>query len=163
MAWGLAGRGVLVLLACAGVAHAQDFLPFGDPDERQELLEPPMALPESRRGDIRYRADTARVSRIDTLGAVFQALQACWTLPDGQAGSGQEVTLRVSFRRDGSLFGEPQVTYNRADRAKDGRNDFVASARSALARCTPLPFSSGFGAANAGRPFNIRFIDPRPQ
>ncbi len=160
-----AGTGVAILLctALASPASAQGIEPFGDPDDRQLLLEPPIPLPEGRNGLIRFHPnDGVRVGRIDRLGQVFQALQACWSLPLGTSGSGQEATLRLAFRRDGTVLGEPRVTFYRPGAGSDGRGDFIRSIRAALAQCSPLPFSAAFGSANAGRPFNLRFIDPRP-
>jgi len=159
-----AGAGVAILLctALASPASAQGIEPFGDPDDRQQLLEPPIPLPEGRNGIIHFRPSDVRVGRIDRLGQVFQALQACWSLPIGASGSGQEATLRLAFRRDGTVLGEPRVTFYRSGPGSDGRGDFMGSIRAALAQCSPLPFSDSFGAANAGRPFNLRFIDPRP-
>jgi hypothetical protein len=160
-----ASAALLVCAALAVPASAQGFEPFepfGDPDERQQLLEPPIPLPESRNGTIRYRPDDTPVDRIDRLGQVFQALQACWSLPADTSGSGQEATLRLAFRRDGTIIGEPRVTFYRPGTETGRREDFIRILRAALSRCSPLPFTAAFGAANAGRPFNIRFIDPRP-
>jgi hypothetical protein len=159
-----AGTGVAILLctALASPASAQGIDPFGDPDDRQQLLEPPIPLPEGRNGIVRFHPDNVRIGRIDRLGQVFQALQGCWNLPLGASGSGQEATLRLAFRRDGTVLGEPRVTFYRPGQGTDGRGDFIRSVRTALTQCSPLPFSDAFGAANAGRPFNLRFIDPRP-
>ncbi|MET0744672.1 MAG: cell envelope integrity protein TolA [Microvirga sp.] len=159
-----AGTGAALLLctALAAPASAQGLDPFGDPDDRQQLLEPSIPLPEGRNGTIRFRPNDARVGRIDRLGQVFQALQACWSLPADASGSGQEATLRLAFRRDGTVLGEPRVTFYSPGPGSDGRGEFIRSLRAALAQCSPLPFSAAFGAANAGRPFNLRFIDSRP-
>jgi hypothetical protein len=152
----------LLLCAMAGSASAQDFLPFGDLDERQEMLEPPFSLPESRNGTMWPRANAPRISQVTRISQVFQAIQACWKLPEGSGSSGQEITVRVSFRRDGTMISEPRMTFYKAGTEKNRREGFVRSVRAAFAQCEPLPFSEKFGAANAGIPFNFRFIDASP-
>jgi hypothetical protein len=148
--------------AVAGSALAQDYSPFGDPDARQEQLEPPLSLPEGINGVVRPRADAPSVGRIGRIGEVFPALQACWRPPAGSGFSGQEITVRLAFKRNGEVLGQPRITYYKAGGDRDQRDAFTRSVREAFERCTPLPFSDSFGAAVAGRLFTFRFVDARP-
>ena len=66
-------------------------------------------------------------------------------------------TLRVSFRRDGSVLGEPRVPYSDAASA-DQKTALAHSLLDGLKRCTPLPLSPSLGAAVAGEIFAVRFI-----
>lgn len=151
---------VFAALIC-GSAVAQDAWPFGDPDERQQLLEPPPSLPESINGVIRPGSGE-RAGTIDTLEGIFRALQACWRPPPGGGFSGQEITLRIAFKRNGEVLGRPRITYYREGGAPDQREPFTRTVQEAFSRCTPLPFTEKLGAAVAGRIFTFRFSDTRP-
>lgn len=86
---------------------------------------------------------------------VAPALGRCFSPPaDVTWGS---VTLRVSFKRDGSIFGLPLVPYSDAA-TPDQKSDLAQSLLAGLKRCTPLPLSPSLGAAVAGEIFAIRFI-----
>lgn len=90
---------------------------------------------------------------------VADALGRCWDPSDvvGDRHWGA-ITVRVSFKRDGSVNGVPRITYvdRLADRSIDA--DLRRSLLSALGRCTPLPFSGSLGRAIAGQIFTIRFV-----
>ncbi len=90
-------------------------------------------------------------------GEIGPAIAACWRAPD----LGDEVTLRLSFRRDGSLFGRPRMTYVKAVGGADGEAALATSIFAALQACCPLRFTPALGAAIAGRTFLIRFVAPR--
>lgn len=85
---------------------------------------------------------------------VGQSLGACWTPPAGAPWS--MVTLRVSFKRDGSINGEPRIPYVAAT-STERKSDLARSLADALKRCTPLPFSPSLGSAVAGEVFAISF------
>jgi hypothetical protein len=139
-------------------AMAQD---FGDPDERQRQLEPQPELSENLSGVVRPSGDA--VPRIDTLRDIFRALGACWHLRGGSKFSGQEITLRLAFKRNGEVLGQPRITFYRAGAGdSDQREAFTRSVREAFARCNPLPFTEKLGGAVAGRLFIFRFSDTRP-
>jgi hypothetical protein len=140
-----------------GVRSAQLY----DPDEREEQLQPPLPLPEGLRGTVRSREDAPAVERVNTIREVFQALEACWRPPAGSGYSGQEITLRLSFKRNGEVLGRPRITYYKAGTQSELREPFARSVREAFERCAPLPFSNSFGKAVAGRIFAIRFVDTR--
>ncbi len=90
-------------------------------------------------------------------GDVARSMVACWHAPH----EGDEVTLRMSFRRDGSVFGKPRITYMKAAGGPDGQADLANSITQAIAACSPLRFTPSLGAAIAGRVFLIRFVAPR--
>jgi hypothetical protein len=141
------------------VVSAQD---FGDPDERMQQLEPVPQLSENLSGTVRPRSNE-RLSRIDTLADIFRAVGGCWQLPEGEAPSGQEITLRLAFTRKGEVLGQPRITYYRpGPGGAEKREAFSQSVREAFARCRPLPFTEKLGAAVAGRVFIFRFSDTAP-
>jgi hypothetical protein len=153
------------LLLATGMASpltAQVLSPALDPDEWEELREPPLPLPEGLRGTIRPRPDAPKIDRIDRIAQIFQAVQACWRPPAGSGYSGQEITLRLSFKRSGEVLGQPRITYYKAGTEADQREPFTRSVRDAFERCTPLPLTESLGRAIAGRIFSFRFVDARP-
>ncbi len=92
---------------------------------------------------------------LDRFAEVAPALARCFSLPpDVTWGS---VTLRVSLKRDGSIFGLPRVPYSDAATANQ-KSDLAQSLLAGVKRCTPLPLSPSLGAAVAGEIFAIRFI-----
>jgi hypothetical protein len=153
---------LLLATAAASPLAAQEDSPFGDPDERQQQLEPPLPLPEGMIGTVRPKADAAPVRSVNRIRDIFEAVQACWRPPSGSGYSGQEVTLRMSFKRNGEVLGQPRITYYKAGTQDEQREPFTRSVREAFERCTPLPFTDRLGGAVAGRPFIFRFIDSRP-
>ncbi len=95
---------------------------------------------------------------VDRLDEIAPALRRCWNPPPLPGDlTGAMVSLRFSLRRDGSLFGQPRVTWEtrRGDAAFQQR--FSDSAVAAIRSCTPMRLSPGLGASIAGRPFTIRF------
>lgn len=95
---------------------------------------------------------------VDRLDEIAPAIQRCWNPPPLPGDlTGAMVSLRFSLRRDGSLFGQPRVTWEtkRGDAAFQQR--FSDSAVAAIHSCTPMRLSAGLGASIAGRPFTIRF------
>ena len=103
--------------------------------------------------------DERRTGTVETPRDVAPAIAACWHPPH----EGDEVTIRMSFRRDGSIFGRPLITYLHAREGSGGEPALARSIYAAVAACTPLPFSAGLGAAIAGRVFLMRFIAPRAE
>ena len=101
--------------------------------------------------------------QLNTILDVFGDLRSCWIPPSEEIGrAGMQITVRVSFRRDGLPIGPPRVTYINDHAAPDKVQSAYRSAVDQMfVRCTPLNFTSGLGGAIAGRPFAIRFIDDR--
>lgn len=148
----------LLVTAVAAPAAAQKVRPWHEFDED---LEPPPPLPEGLRGTVRPTPDAAAPGRINTIRDVFAALQACWRPPAGSGFSGQEVTVRLSFKRNGELLGEPRIGFYKQGAQPEQREPFIRAVRETFERCLPLPFSESLGGAIAGRIFAIRFVDSR--
>ncbi len=99
---------------------------------------------------------TAAPSLIGRYAEAGKALGACWHPPAGRAWS--SVTLRVSFKRDGTIYGMPRIPFTDA-RSPDDKSQVAQSLMAALKQCTPLPLSASLGSAIAGEIFAIRFIN----
>jgi hypothetical protein len=100
--------------------------------------------------------------RINSLQELRWALSACWEPPPlNEAFQGMEMSVRFSFRRNGELIAPPRVTYTHNDAGPEIKRAYRQAIDDAIARCTPMPFSEKMGAAIAGRPISIRFIDNR--
>ena len=100
--------------------------------------------------------------KLDTLHDMYEALRACWPPPpQGAARPGMQMSVRLSFKRSGQMIGAPRLTYASPDAPPAARTAYHDAIMAALARCTPLPFSSGLGGAVAGRPIAIRYVDNR--
>ena len=99
---------------------------------------------------------------INTLDEVSAALRACWVPPPlDQSRPGMQITVKMSFRRNGELFGQPRITFESVGASDDERLAYRIAVANMLKRCAPLPFTETLGSALAGRPFTIRFIDQR--
>jgi hypothetical protein len=99
---------------------------------------------------------------LNTIAEVFAALEACW-IPPGleQARAGMQITVMLSFKRNGELLGKPRITYETPGASDDERTSYRVAMAQALRRCTPLRFTDALGGALAGRPLTMRFIDNR--
>ena len=99
---------------------------------------------------------------VSTLRQLFARLGACWRPPPlDQARAGMQLTVRLAFRRDGSILGEPRFTYVSRAASKDESELYKQAVRDGLKGCAPFPFAGGLGGAVAGRPLTIRYIDDR--
>jgi hypothetical protein len=99
---------------------------------------------------------------LDSLGAMYAALRACWVPPPkDEARHGMQYTVRFSFKRDGDMVAPPRVTYASHDAPNQVRDAYRDAVDAALKRCLPLHFSKGLGAAVTGRPIAIRFVEDR--
>lgn len=95
---------------------------------------------------------------VDRLDEIAPAIQRCWNPPPLPGDlTGAMVSLRFSLRRDGSLFGQPRVTWETKRGDAEFQQRFSDSAVAAIRSCTPMRLSAGLGASIAGRPFTIRF------
>ena len=104
-------------------------------------------------------AEPARLNTIKDMGA---ALQACWVPPPiDQSRPGMQITVQMSFKRNGELLGQPRITFESAGASDDERLAYRLAVAEMLKRCSPLPFTDALGNAVAGRPFTMRFIDDR--
>ncbi len=96
-----------------------------------------------------------RSGPVDFPPEVGPSIAACWRAPH----PGDQITVQLSFRRDGSIFGKPRVNYV---------NPMNGSSTQALAKsifkaidaCLPLQFTPRLAANIAGQVFVIRFVAP---
>jgi len=154
---GARAAALLLCLGSAAPALAQAGL-FEESDAYRERLEPP-SLPQSFNGIIHPPSGEEVPERVDTLNDITRAMQACWR-PTGVRYSGQSVTIRLSFKRNGEVLGKPMIThYREGEPDAANRQAFTQAVREALVRCSPMPFTDKLGAAVAGRPFTFRFVD----
>jgi hypothetical protein len=99
---------------------------------------------------------------LNTINDLFAALRSCWQPPDDDNASiGMQMTVRMSFKRDGEVFGQPRLTYATPGSSAETRKTYRDTIDAAIARCAPLTVTKGLGAAIAGRPINIRYVDDR--
>jgi hypothetical protein len=117
-----------------------------------------VALPASGRTD-----PGAPQGLLNTMADIRQALHGCWQPPPmSEARSGMELTVRISFKRNGEIFGA-RITYQSASVSSEERALYHHALLAALSRCSPLPLSAGLGEAIAGRPFTFHIHDTRQQ
>ena len=99
---------------------------------------------------------------LNTLKDLGAALRACWVPPPlEQSRPGMQITVMMSFRRNGELFGQPRISFESAGASDEERLTYRVAVADMLKRCSPLPFTEALGNAIAGRPFTMRFIDDR--
>ena len=99
---------------------------------------------------------------LNTLNDLGAALRPCWMPPPlEQSRPGMQITVMMSFRRNGELFGQPRITFESAGASDEERLTYRVAVADMLKRCSPLPFTEALGNAIAGRPFTMRFIDDR--
>jgi hypothetical protein len=76
----------------------------------------------------------APTSPLNTLADVGRALRSCWRWPPlSEAQTGMELTIRVSFKRNGEVFGA-RLTYQTKDVSDKERSIYYAALTAALAR-----------------------------
>src|SRR5262245_41894895 len=97
---------------------------------------------------------------LENVSEIGPALLKCWrppAVPDGSA-----VTVRFSFRRDGSLI-STRVTYIGVAGEADLKRDFANSAVRAIGACSPLNLSPAFAATIGGKVYLMQFAIRRKQ
>jgi hypothetical protein len=109
----------------------------------------------------RDRSPAKPTKPVNAIKDVFAAFRECWRgPPPNLSRPGTEITIRFSFKRDGSMIGSPRVTFQ-TELSQEQRHAYFTAVAEALQRCVPLPFTESFGNAVAGHPFAIRFVDDR--
>jgi hypothetical protein len=99
---------------------------------------------------------------LNTLTDLMAALRACWVPPPlDHSRPGMQITVMMSFKRNGDLFGQPRITFETAGASDDERLAYRVAVAQMLKRCSPLPFTAALGNAVAGRPFTMRLVDDR--
>jgi hypothetical protein len=103
-------------------------------------------------------AAQAEPGQVDNIKEAFARLRTCWQPPPAsRANSDVEITVIVSFTRDGNILGRPKITYESENATDNDRLEYRIAVMETLQRCTPMPFTESMGGAIAGRPFAIRF------
>jgi hypothetical protein len=87
---------------------------------------------------------------------IATGIAACWRPPHDD----DQVTVRLSFTRDGAVIGEPRVVFARSSGGRADDPALASSMMAAIRDCTPLHFSARLGSAIAGQVLDIRFIGP---
>jgi hypothetical protein len=130
-------------------------------DEAPKVAE--ASEPPTKDADDKGKDKDAPEHRLNTIRDMFAALRGCWVPPaKDESRSGTQMSVRLSFKRNGEPVGPPRVTYVSPGTPADVRKTYLDAITASLQRCTPLPFSRGLGGALAGRPIAIRFVDDRP-
>ena len=91
---------------------------------------------------------------INSVRGIRTSLRACWISPAMRAPP--QVTVRLSFKRNGEILGQPLISYQNPDATEDERAELHVAVAAALARCTPLPISDALGGIIAGHPINVK-------
>jgi hypothetical protein len=99
--------------------------------------------------------DERRTGSVDLPQEVGPSIAACWRAPH----KGDQITVQLSFRRDGTIFGKPRINYVKPmDSLRT--QALTESIFKALDACLPLRFAPRLAANIAGQVFVIRFIAP---
>jgi hypothetical protein len=85
---------------------------------------------------------------------IATGIAACWRPPHDD----DQVTVRVSFTREGAVIGEPRIVFVRSSGGRADDSALADSMLAAIRECTPLNFSARLGSAIAGQVLDIRFI-----
>ena len=100
---------------------------------------------------------SAQPEQLDTIKDVFAKLHSCWRPPPTSRANPMDITVIVSFNREGAILGQPRITYESANAGDNDRLAYRIAVMETLQRCAPLPFTEGLGGAVAGRPFAVTF------
>jgi hypothetical protein len=104
----------------------------------------------------------AQNDKVNSIAEMFARLKGCWKSPDLRAGDpGMQITVLLSFKRNGDLLGRPRITFESQTASDDERIVYRTAVMETLQRCTPMPFTDSMGGAIAGRPLTMRFDDRR--
>ena len=110
---------------------------------------------------------SAEPQQLDTLKDIFARLHSCWKPPPLSRANPIDITVVVSFNREGAIIGHPRITYESEQASDNDRLEYRIAVMETLQRCTPLPFTEGLGGAVAGRPlavpFRTRKRPPKPE
>ena len=100
---------------------------------------------------------SAEPPQLDTIRDVVLAIHNCWRPPPLEKAAPIDITVIVSFNREGAILGHPRISYESEQATDNDRVQYRIAVMEALQRCTPLPFTESLGGAVAGRPFAIPF------
>jgi hypothetical protein len=105
----------------------------------------------------------AEDGQVNTIKEMFERINRCWLPPPPSVANPIDITVMMSFNRNGQLLGKPRITFESAEASDNDRLQYRLAVIAALQRCTPMPFTEGMAGASAGRLFTIRFRKPQPQ
>jgi hypothetical protein len=81
---------------------------------------------------------------INTLTDLEAALQACWVPPPmEQSRPGMQITVLMSFKRNGELFEQPRIVFQSREASDTQRSSYRIAVAQTLKRCASLPFTEG--------------------
>ena len=109
----------------------------------------------------------AEPERLDSIRDVLARLHSCWKPPPASQANPMDITVIVSFNREGAILGHPRITHKSENASDNDRLKYRVAVMETLQRCTPLPFTEALGGAIAGRPFAVPFrtrkkLPPKP-
>jgi hypothetical protein len=99
----------------------------------------------------------AQAQQVDTIKDVLIRLHGCWRPPPLARANPMDITVIVSFNREGKILGQPRITYESEHASDNDRLQYRIAVMETLQRCTPMPFTEALGGAVAGRPFAVPF------
>jgi hypothetical protein len=94
-------------------------------------------------------------STINSVADLSRALKACLTSSTVGLRPGVALSARMGYRRNGELLGKPFISFQTPKMTEEEKENYRVAVADALARCTPLPFSTFFGNAMAGHPLTL--------
>src|SRR5258706_9484745 len=101
---------------------------------------------------------------INTLTDLEAALQACWAPPPmEQSRPGMQITVLMSFKRNGELFEQSRIVFQSREASETERSSYRIAVAQTLKRCASLPFTEALGNTVAGQPLTMTFVDDREQ
>jgi hypothetical protein len=101
---------------------------------------------------------------INTLTDLEAALLACWVPPPmEQSRPGMQITVLMSYKRNGELFEQPRIVFQSREASKVEHSSYRIAVAQMLKRCASLPFTEALGSAVAGQPFTMTLVDDREQ
>ena len=101
----------------------------------------------------------ANAEPASTLAELSARLNACTrVLAVPPEATGSEMTILLSIKRDGSLQGQPRITYSHLTGDESTQRAFVGGTLTSVAKCFPLSITDSLGGAVAGRPFRLRIV-----
>jgi hypothetical protein len=104
----------------------------------------------------------AAAQEVNTIREAIARFGACWKPPPASRAHPIDITVMVSFNRDGNILGRPRITYESEQANDNDRLLYRVAVMEALQRCTPMPFTESMAGAVAGHPFAVRFLRPKP-
>src|SRR3954467_10126124 len=96
-------------------------------------------------------------AQVDNIKEAYARFRSCWRPPPASRANPIDITVIVSFNREGAILGQPRITYETADASDDDRLAHRIAVIETLQRCSPLRFTEGLGGAVSGRPFAVTF------